>query len=49
MKNLWAELEMRFGSAETITNALLERMHALAVFRESEMTSFKNLPTSALM
>ena len=36
MKNLWAELERRFGSAATITNALLERMHALAAFRESE-------------
>ena len=36
LKNLWAELERRFGSAATITNALLERMHALAAFRESE-------------
>ena len=35
-KNLGAELERRFGSAATITNALLERMHALAAFRESE-------------
>ena len=36
LKNLWAELEWRFGSAVTITNALLEGMHALAAFRESE-------------
>ena len=36
LKNLWAELERRFGSAATITNALVERMHALAAFRESE-------------
>ena len=36
LKNLWAELERRFGSAATITNALLERMHALAAFKESE-------------
>ena len=36
MKNLWEELERRFGSAATITNALLEQMHALAAFRESE-------------
>ena len=36
LKNLWAELERRFGSAATITNALLERMHVLAAFRESE-------------
>ena len=36
LKNLWTELERRFGSAATITNALLERMHALAAFKESE-------------
>ena len=36
LKNLWTEWERRFGSAATITNALLERMHALAAFRESE-------------
>lgn len=36
MKNLWAEFERRFGSAATITNALLERMHAFAAFREGE-------------
>ena len=36
LKNLWAELERHFGSAATITNALLERMHALPAFRESE-------------
>lgn len=36
LKNLWAELERRFGSAATITNALLERMHAFAAFREGE-------------
>ena len=36
LKNLWAELERRFGSAAIITNALLEQMHALAAFRESE-------------
>ena len=36
LKNLWAELERRFGSAATITKALLERMHAFAAFRENE-------------
>ena len=36
LKNLWAELERRFGSASTISNALLERMHAFATFREGE-------------
>ena len=36
LKNLCAELERRFGSAATITNALLERMHAFAAFREGE-------------
>ena len=36
LKNLGAELERRFGSAATITKALVERMHALAAFRESE-------------
>ena len=36
LRNLWAELERRFGSAVTITNALLERKHALDVFRESD-------------
>ena len=36
LKNLWAELERCFGSAAIITNELLERMHALAAFRESE-------------
>ena len=36
LKNLWTEWERRFSSAATITNALLERMHALAAFRESE-------------
>ena len=36
LKNLWAELERHFGSAATITNALLEQMHAPAAFRESE-------------
>ena len=36
LKILWAELERRFGSTATITNVLLERMHALTAFRESE-------------
>ena len=36
LKNLWVELERRFGSAATITNTLLGRMHALAAIRESE-------------
>ena len=46
LKNLWEELERRFGSAATITNALLERMHVLAALGESKndkLQEFANL------
>ena len=35
LRKLWTELEKRFGSAATITNALLQCVHALA-FKESK-------------
>ncbi|XP_068760329.1 uncharacterized protein [Montipora capricornis] len=38
LKDLWAELERRFGSPAVITNALLERMHKTASFGENENT-----------
>ncbi|XP_068713049.1 uncharacterized protein [Montipora foliosa] len=38
LKDLWAELERRFGSPAIITNALLERMHKTASFGENENT-----------
>ena len=36
LKNLWVELERRFSSAATITNAFLGQIHAHAAIRESE-------------
>ena len=45
LKNLWVELEWHFGSAATTTNALLERMHALGAFRDSENEKLTDLCT----
>lgn len=36
LKNLWEELERRFGSPAVISNALLERMHETAAFSDEE-------------
>ena len=36
LKNLWEELERRFGSPAVITNTLLERMHETAAFSDNE-------------
>ncbi|XP_078380254.1 uncharacterized protein LOC144663213 [Oculina patagonica] len=36
LKNLWEELERRFGNPATITNTLLERMHKTAAFSDDE-------------
>ena len=36
LNNLWEELEKRFGSPASITNALLGRMHETAAFSDSE-------------
>ena len=41
LKDLWAELERRFGSPAVITNALLERMHKTASFGENENTKLQ--------
>ena len=38
LKDLWAELERRFGSPAVKTNALLERMRKTASFGENENT-----------
>ena len=36
LRDLWAELEKRFGSAAVIANALLERLRSTATFSEHE-------------
>ena len=36
LKNLWEELERRFGNPAMIKNALLERMHETAAFSDNE-------------
>ena len=36
LRDLWAELEKRFGSAAVISNALLERLRSTATFSEHE-------------
>ena len=36
LKDLWTELERRFGSPAVITNALLERLHDSATFTEDD-------------
>ena len=36
LRDLWAELEKRFGSAAVIANALLERLRSTAAFSEHE-------------
>ena len=36
LKNVWEELERRFGNPAMITNALMERMHETAAFSDDE-------------
>ena len=48
LKDVWAELERRFGSAAVVTNTLLDRMKKTANFSESDNTSLqrvKQLPS----
>ena len=41
LKDVWAELERRFGSAAVVTNTLLDRMKKTANFSESDNTSLQ--------